>query len=163
MTPTAQEGPERLTDGSTFYWSRVFPTLWTTLIGGVMVLAWLDLLGDAPAPLAVKVGITAAWTLASTIFFHWFGSFKDVWLDGDTLLVGDPRRGVRVGLRDVRAVKESRFVQIKTVTLKLGRSTPLGDSITFVPKGIRTFMLPFAASPVARRLEERRRRLLLPG
>jgi len=155
--------PERLTDGSTFYWSRVFPTLWMGLVGVVVALVWTDVLGDATAPLAVKAMVTAAWAGFSTLFFRTFGSLKDVWLDGDDLLVGDPRRGVRVSLREVREVKESRLRQVKNITLKLARPTPLGGSITFVPKGLKTFMFPYASSPVADQLRERMRRLLSPG
>lgn len=147
---------ERLTDGSTYYWSRVFPPLWSGLIGVVAALAWLDVLGDAPAPLAVKVVLTGVWAGASAGFFHWFGRLQDVWLDDDTLVVGrDPRRGVRVALRDVRKVTESRLSQIKTVRLELARPTPWGTSISFVPKGATTFFLPFATSPVAELLRER--------
>ena len=155
-------GMERLTDGSTFYWSRIFPALWSALMGAVTGLAWLDLLGDAPAPLAVKVAITAVWAALSVGFFHWLGQLQDVWLEGDTLVVGDPRRGARIPLRDIRAVKESRFVQIKTVRLELGRPTPWGDSISFVPKGFRTFLFPFASCPVAAVLRERMQELA-PG
>lgn len=154
---------ERLTDGSTFYWTRVFPVLWSGLLGVVTALAWMDRLGDAPAPLAVKVGITAAWALATAGFSRWLGGFQDVWLDDETLVVGDPSRGTRIPLREVRSIRESRLTQLKTVTLELGRPTPWGHSVRFIPRGIGTFMIPFASSPVVRDLEERRRRLLPPG
>lgn len=158
-----REGPERLTDGSTYYWSRVFPTLWTSLCGIIVVLVWMDALGDATAPLAVKVGVTAAWAVASAVFFRVFASLEDVWLDGDDLLVGDPRRGTRISLRDVRNVKESRLMQVKRITLELARPTPRGHSITFVPKGLKTFLFPYASSPVAQELRERRQRILPHG
>lgn len=164
MDPDPPPGMERLTDGSTYYWSRIFPPLWSALVGGVAALAWLDVLGDAPAPLAVKVGITAVWAGMSMGFFRWLGRLQDVWLDGDTLVVGDPRRGTRIALRDVREVRESRFVQIKTVRLELARSTPWGSSVDFVPKGIRTFFFPYARSPVAAELRARKEALLAaPG
>lgn len=163
MIPDSRRGPERLTDGSTYYWSRVFPGLWTGVLGIFVVLVWLGALGDAAEPMGVKVGITAAWAVASTVFFRLFSGLKDVWLDGDDLLVGDPTRGTRVSLRDVREVRESRLRQVKSITLELGRPTPWGDSITFVPKGLKTFLFPYTSSPVADKLRTRTQRLLTPG
>ncbi|MHB1192182.1 MAG: hypothetical protein ACYC6F_03970 [Longimicrobiales bacterium] len=163
MIPTSLKAPERLTDGSTWYWSRIFPTLWSTLLGIFVVLLWMGVLGDAAAAAGVKAGVTAAWVGFSVVFFRMFGRLEDVWLDGDDLLVGDPARGTRISLRDVREVRESRLRQVKSITLELGRSTPSGDSITFVPKGLTTFLFPFASSPVADRLRERKERLLTPG
>lgn len=163
MIQPLREGPERLTDGSTWYWSRVFPTLWSTVLGVVVLLAWLDVLGDGALPLAAKGALTAAWVIASTVFFRVFGTLTDVWLDGADLLVGDPVRGTRISLRDVREVKESRLRQVKSITLELARPTPWGSSITFVPKGVMTFFLPYASSPVAAELRERRQRLLTEG
>ncbi|MDP2956266.1 MAG: hypothetical protein Q8N53_07585 [Longimicrobiales bacterium] len=160
MHPASSPEPERLTDGSTYYWSRIFPTVWSGLVGIVVALLWLDVLGDGPIPLAVKVTATTLWAVLSAFFFRAFGRFQDVWLDGDDLLVGDPIRGLRISLRDVREVKESRLNQVKNIKLKLARPTPWGDSIAFVPKGFRTFLFPYASSPVADDLRERRRQLL---
>lgn len=159
----SREGPERLTDGSTFYWSRVFPTVWTTVVGAFVLLGWSGSLGGALELMEVRAGITAAWAIGSIVFFRMFCGLKDVWLDGDDLLVGDPTRGTRVSLRDVRRVKESRLRQVKSITLELARPTQWGSSITFVPKGLTTFLFPYASSPVAEELRERRQRLLGPG
>ena len=159
MIPPHREGPERLTDGSTWYWSRVFPTLWSALLGVFVLLVWVGVLGDGTPPVAVKAAITGAWAGGSALFFHMFRGLEDVWLDGDDVVVGDPARGTRVSLRDVRAVKESRLRQVKNITLELARPTPRGASITFVPKGIKTFFFPYASSPVAARLQERKQRL----
>jgi hypothetical protein len=67
--------------------------------------------------------------------------------------------GVVVHLGDVLEIKESHFQQIKTVTLKLRRPTPLGDSISFVPQGAGPFFFPLMTSPVAARLRERHQEL----
>jgi len=163
MSAYPPEGPERLTDGSTFYWSRVFPTLWCAMVGVIVALMWTGVLGGTTITLAVKEIATAIWAACSAGFFLYFGRLKDVWLVGDDLLIGDPRRGIRVSLRDVRRVKESRLRQVKQITVELARPTPLGTSVTFVPKGVRTFLFPYASSPVAEELRERRQRLLPPG
>lgn len=161
MHPAVKEGPERLTDGSTYYWSRIFPTTWTAIVGVLIVLMWMGVLG--PAPEAVKWVALGVWGGVSALFYRMFSPLKDVWLDGDEVLVGDPLRGTRINLRDITEVKESRLHQVKTVTLELSRATPLGRSISFVPKGIKTFMVPYASSPVAADLKERKQKLLSPG
>lgn len=163
MVPSSPAAPERLTDASTYYWGRIFPTLWSSLLGIFVLMVWLGVLGDAAEPTSVKAAITAAWAIASAAFFRTFGRLQDVWLEGDDLLVGDPRRGTRISLRDVRRVKESRLRQVKNITLELARPTPWGSSLTFVPKGFKTFFLPYASSPVAEQLRERTKGLLPRG
>ena len=163
MLPTAHQDAENLTDGTTHYWKRVFPTVWTVLVGAVVALIWADALGDAAAPVAVKWVALGMWGGLSTLFHKMFGALQEVWLDGDELLIGDPVRGTRVHLREVREVKESRFTQVKTVTLKLARPTPVGDSVTFVPRGLTTFFFPLSSSRVVDELEARRAKLLPPA
>ena len=162
MNSTPTDAPQRLTDGSTYYWSRIFPTLWTTLVAVLVALIWMDVLGDAPAPAAVKWAATGIWGGLSALFFRIFGRLREAWLVGDEVVIGDPLRGVRIDLRDVREVRESRLQQVKTVTLELGRPTPLGHSVSFVPRGLKTFMVPYADSPVAAELRARRMKLIPP-
>ncbi|MGD8321325.1 MAG: hypothetical protein PVJ02_12750 [Gemmatimonadota bacterium] len=151
--------PRQLTDAATGYWSRIFPTLWSAVAAVVVAAIWLDVLGDGTTPAALRWTAVVLWGGLSAFFFHVFGSFKHVWLVGDELVLGDLHAGTRVDLRDVDSVKESRFQQVKTVTLKLRRPTPEGDTIRFIPRGISTFMVPWMSSPVAAELRERTREL----
>ncbi|HSG09294.1 MAG TPA: hypothetical protein VLA36_13115 [Longimicrobiales bacterium] len=150
---------EPLTGGSTAYFGRVFPVVWTTAMGALTGAAWLDLLGDGATPTTVKWAMLTVWVALSTVIIRYFGSLRHVWRNGDELIVGDPRRGLRIHLGDVREIKESHFQQIKTVTLKLRRPTALGDSISFVPKGAGAFFFPLMSSGVAERLRERHQEL----
>ena len=157
-----------LTGGTTVYFGRIFPAVWTTAVGALTGAVWLDLLPDAPVPTAVKWALLSVWVAISTLLITHFGSLRHVWRNGDELIVGDPRRGLRIHLSEVREIKESHFQQIKTVTLKLRRPTPLGDCISFVPKGAGPFFFPLMSSPVAARLRERHEELAaeqhrLPG
>jgi len=165
ITPAPEDAPappglEPLTGGSTAYFGRVFPVVWTTAVGALTGAAWLDLLGDGPTPTAVKWAILSVWVALSAVIIRYFGSLQHVWRNGDELVVGDPRRGLRIHLGDIREIKESRFQQVKTVTLKLRRPTALGDSISFVPKGAGAFFFPLMSSGVAERLRERHQELL---
>jgi len=164
ITPTPENSPgavdlEPLTGGGTVYFGRIFPVVWTTVVGALTGAAWLDLLGDGPTPAVVKWALLSVWVAVSTVIFRYFGSLRHVWRQGDELIVGDPRRGLRIHLSDVREIKESHFQQIKTVTLKLRRPTELGDSIAFVPKGPGALFFPLMSSGVAERLRERHEEL----
>lgn len=147
--------PRRLTDGTTYYWGHLFPAVWSICMGVVVALIWTDALGEGPAPAAVKWAALGMWGGLTTLFFRLFGRMQEVWLDGNEVVVGDPLRGTRIHLQDIREVKESRLSQVKMVTLKLARPTPLGDSVTFIPGGMKTFLFPLATSPVAEELRER--------
>jgi hypothetical protein len=149
-----------LTGGSTAYFGRVFPAVWTTAMGGLTGAVWLDLLPDGPAPSVVKWALLSVWVAVSAVIIRYFGSLRHVWRRGDELIVGDAQRGLRIHLSDVREIKETRFQQIKTVTLKLRRPTELGSSISFVPKGAGPFFFPLMSSSVARDLRERHQALM---
>lgn len=153
-------GLEPLTGMSTAYFGRVFPAVWTTAVGMFTGAVWLDLLPDGPAPTAVKWALLTAWVAVSAIIIRYFGSLQHVWRHGDELVVGGAGRGVRIHLGDVLEIKESRFQQIKTVTLKLRRPTPLGDNISFVPKGMGPFFFPLMSSGAAERLRQRQKELV---
>jgi len=156
MLPAKRESaPTPLTSESTTWFARVWPAAFTVLAGSVTVAAWLDLLGGGPTPLGVKWGILAVAVTASAGQQWWFGRFRRVWLDGDTLIVDDPRRGPRVPLRDVRAVEESRMQKLKCVKLSLSHPTALGQTIRFIPRGREGWLVPWVQSPVAAALRER--------
>jgi len=156
MPPVKRESePTPLTSGSTTWFARVLPAAFTMLAGSVTVAAWLDLLGNAPTPVGLKWGILGVAGAASAAQHWWFGRFRRVWLDGDTLIVDDPRRGLRVSLGDVRAVDESRMQKLKCVKLTLSRPTRLGRTIRFIPRGREGWMVPWVESPVAAALRRR--------
>ncbi|MGD8319842.1 MAG: hypothetical protein PVJ02_05295 [Gemmatimonadota bacterium] len=153
---------EQLTGGSTVYFGRITPLFMTVLGGAVTAAAWLDLLGDEPLPTMAKGLILAVWLVMCGVAFGYLWRFPRVWRDGDDLLIGDPQRGLRIPLSEVKEVRESRFRQMKIVTLELNRSTPLGRKIHFVPRGAGAFFFPLSWSPVAAELRDEvraRRRL----
>ena len=163
MLPANRDDAELLSSGSTTFWKRVFPAAWTVGLGAFVVAIWFDLLGQPHLPEMVKGALVGGWALLSGLMFRWFGQLERVWLDADSLVVGDSHRGTRVSLRDVCEVKESRLQRVKTVTLKLSRPTPLGTRITFIPKGSKEVFLPWADSAVAAALRERVERLADPA
>jgi hypothetical protein len=162
MHLTEASDAELLSSDSTTFWKRVFPAAWTVGVGAVAAMAWLDLIGSPPAPAPVKIFLVGGWAVFSALFYHWLGRLQHVWRVGDDLVVGDRNHGLRLSLTEVREVKESRMQKLKMVTLELRRATPLGRTITFVPKGAKSIWLPWADSEIAADLRERMERLAPP-
>ncbi len=147
--------PVRLTSASTTYFARIVPVAVTLLTGAVAVGAWLGPLGDG-------VDAVARWTalgiavVGSAIAHRWFGRLRHVWLDSENLVVGgDPRRGVRVALRDVADIAETRWQKLKWVKVTLTHTTAVGDTIRFIPRGREAWLTPWVSSPVVKKLRER--------
>jgi len=144
-----------LTSFSTTLVARVVPWAFTLITGAATVAVWLGLLGPDATTALVKWSMVAVTVVGSAAQHFFLGRLRHVWLDGDTLIVGEARRGVRVSLRDVLEVKESRMQRLKTIKLRLSRATPQGDTIRFIPLGWAAWLTPWAASPLATELRER--------
>ena len=155
MKPSGGTDLERLSSSSTTWWSRYFPATWSAGFAAFVAAAWLDLLGSSPLPDLAKGAFLAIWVVISVFLFRWLGGYRHVWLDGQELVVGDPRRGVRIPLGDVVEVRETRFSQLKTAELVLRHRTPLGTTVRFMPEDGWRWMFPWAASPTLRDLRER--------
>jgi len=152
--------PERLSSSMTSYLRSVVPPLATVVIGvavGALSLGYVD----PTVPVALRGALLVGWLAASVGMFKWLGSLRHVWLDGDDILVDDGERRVRVPLREVTEIRQSRFRKTKTITLELSRNTPLGDRVRFVP---HIALVPnFMDHPVAKELRERRSEVLHSG
>lgn len=149
--------PERLSSSWTPFIHGVAPLVSSLAIGAAAVafmLGW----ADPTVPVIVRGLALPVWLGASVALFMWLGAMRDVWLDGDDVLVDLGGRRVRVSLREVTDIRQSRFQKTKTITLHLSRNTPLGEKVRFVP---RFALLPgWADHPVAKKLRARRERAL---
>lgn len=160
--PEGSFGPVPLTSVSTTWFTRVVPVAVTLITGAIAAAAWLGLLGDE-VDLAAKSMILGVAIVVSGVSHGWFGQFKRVWLDGESLVIGgDPRRGVRISLRDVAHVGETRWQKLKWIKVELARSTPVGDTIRFIPRGHEAWLTPWLSSPVAAELKGKVRALKSP-
>lgn len=160
MEDTHVTEPERLSTRWTPYLRTLVPPLSAICLGlatAALVFGW----ADPSVPTVVRVLAGVAWPVVSWWMFKWFGSFRDVWLEQDDLLVSDGERRVRLPLREVTNIRQSRFTKTKTITLELSRNTPLGNRVRFVPH--MALVANFMDHPVARELRERRERVLPSG
>ncbi len=155
MSYDESSGPIPLTSGSTTLFARIVPTVLVLVVAVMAVLAWTGQLGD-------DLARPARWTIMGVALVvavaaqRWFGQVRHVWLDHEHLVVGpDPHRGVRVRLQDVSDVRETRWQKMKWVKVELERTTPVGGTIRFIPRGREAWLTPWLSSPVVKQLVER--------
>lgn len=152
--------PERLSSRLTPYLRTVVPLVSGVTIGVVVMVLALQGPASGVPTLVRQIAIPAA-ILGAAWLFRWLGSLRDVWLDGDDVLVNVGGRRVRISLREVAQIRQSRFQKTKTITLHLTRNTPLGGKVRFAPHFALT--PGWTDHPVAKELRERRERLLSGG
>jgi len=155
MSNHESSGPIPLTSASTTVFARLMPTVLVLVLAVMAVLAWIGALGDDLAQPA-RWTILGVALVVAVVSQRWFSRVRHVWLDEEHLVVGtDPRRGVRVRLQDVREVRETRLQKMKWAKVELTRTTPVGDTIRFIPRGREAWLTPWLSSPVVKQLEER--------
>lgn len=149
---------ERLSSRWTPSLRTLFPVVLGVAVGAALLVMAMNL-ADTTASHIVKGVAILIWVAAVVWAFRWFGRLRDVWLDGDDILVATGGRRVRVSLREVGEIRQTHFQKIKTITLYLTRNTPLGEKVRFVP---HFALVPrWADHPVVKELRARRKRALV--
>jgi len=122
-----------MSSSSTLFVKFVFPVIWIAgwsaatyqILGqgvplqdpGVRMLPWGGILGAA--------------------FLFWYCSrLRKVILDGETLVISDYRREVRVPLARVARVKRTIWINPRTITVTFDSDTGLGEKAVFMPSRI---------------------------
>jgi len=155
MSNDESSGPIPLTSGSTTVFARVVPTVLVLVLAVMAILAWVGGLGDDLAEPA-RWTIMGVALVVAVVSQRWFSRVRHVWLDEEHLVVGpDPHRGVRVRLQDVSEVRETRWQKVKWAKVELTRTTPMGDTIRFIPRGREAWLTPWLSSPVVKQLQQR--------
>ncbi len=147
-------GPLPLTSASTTVFGRIVPAVTTVSAGVAAVMTWLSPPPGAGGP-AVKWAVVGLAVVVSAVMFRWFGRFRHVWLEGEYLIVGEARRGIRIRLADVDEVEETRMQKLKWVKLHFAHRTLVGQTVRFIPRGARAWLVPWTSSPLVEELRER--------
>jgi hypothetical protein len=144
---------QRISSSSTGFLKWVFAPGWVLFLGCVISAGWMGLLDNLPSdgPLVL---LTTIWLGLGSFFLWWAGRLEHVWLAGDLLVVLRAGREVRIPLEAVRAITESRWSRVKTVTVELEPGYIHGEKIIFVPPWQP---LPFLNHPLVKDLYRRKR------
>ena len=120
-------GVETISSGLTPFYKFGFLTVWS-IIWGVAAAA------------TVFRGQPQGWAMAGVLVvggaFIWrlLGGLKRVRLDGRNLLISNYKEEIVVPVGELAAVRQRVFISPKMVTLELGRDTPFGRWIVFMPR-----------------------------
>ncbi len=82
----------------------------------------------------VKLIFLVAWVLGSLFMLIDTIRLKTVFLDNDVLVIKNFASVIRVPLRNVKRISESRLMRPKTITLTVYPASDFGARITFIPQ-----------------------------
>jgi len=135
----------KLSSLQTFIAKILFPGLWTSLFGIMVVRMFLSSVGRP-----VNWTFLIFWIAGSA--FIWWGSarFKVVSVDKNFLYVSNYLKEIAIPLSDIYDVTENVWLNNHPVTIHLKSPSEFGDKIIFMPK-VR-FSL-FSSHPVVKELK----------
>jgi hypothetical protein len=142
--------PTRRLSTGTLFFKKVFPPL---MIAAAIVVPVLRVIqtGGLLEALPIGAALFAAYFVTRSIGA---GLADEVLDGGDHLIVRKDGTELEVPLREIEAVKESRFVRNPPrVELLLKAPGPLGGVITFIPSSYS--VVPFTTSEITRELSRR--------
>ncbi len=95
----------------------------------------------------------AVWIVCGLITFWWAWQLKRIAVDGESIYISDYLREAKLPLAAVLEVRENRWLRMHPVTIELGRETPWGSTVRFMPK-IRYIVPGWVSHPVVAELRD---------
>lgn len=137
---------EKLSSQLTFFYKFVFTTVWPAAFGVAALLASMQ-----PAARAKGAHLQLLLVCAlGSLFLWWFCSgLKQVDLDGDSLVVSNYRRRIRVPVSEISDVRQNRLLSLRPIRVTFKRDTEFGRSVVFMPPFTLNLL---SEDPVAHRL-----------
>jgi hypothetical protein len=133
---------ERLSSSATLYYKVILPALWITMFGYGTLAMWLGYFPKpSQPPEEVKLVFLVVWLACSAFLMIDTMRLKTVTLDNDDLVIKNFTAVIRVPLRNINHISESRFTRPKTVSLSVYPPCEYGEKITFIPRP--TFQISF--------------------
>lgn len=133
---------EKISSSMTLYYKVLFPLLWITGFGGVTIAMWLGKFNHpSQPPNDVKLLFLFAWVIGSLFLLRDTVRLKVVSLDNNDLVIKNFVKVIRVPLRNINHISESRLMRPKTITVTVYPPNDFGEKITFIPKA--RFQLTF--------------------
>jgi hypothetical protein len=147
---------EKLSSSMTFYYKVLFPFLWISGFGAGTIAMWLGKFNQpSQSPDDPRLIFLVVWIAGSLFLLIDTIRLKAVMLDKDVLVVKNFVKVIRVPLRSIKHISESRLMRPKTITLTVYPTCDFGEKITFIPKAKfqMTFKL-FSEHPIVVKLRE---------
>ncbi len=124
----------RMSSMSTFFWKFLFPGVWiASLIWGIIQTIWRGVRFSEPIFEAKTIFGLIFFSAISLIAIRFLGSLKTVTLNGDSLIVSNFFRSIRLPLIDVAFVNDPDMTSHRRISLSLSSRSAFGDQIVFMP------------------------------
>jgi hypothetical protein len=137
---------ERLSSRLTFFYKVVFTTVWPAAFGLAALVVFLQ---PAARAKGAYLGLLAVGTLGAWVLWRACSGLKRVDLDGNSLVVSNYRRSIRVPLNEISGVRQKRLLNIRPITIAFKRDTEFGRWVVFMPPFTMNLL---SEDPVAHRL-----------
>lgn len=147
---------DKLSYSMTFYYKVLFPLLWIGGFGFSTLAMWLNSFTQpSQPPQDVKFLFLFFWIIGSAVLLRDALRLKSVSLEKDDLVVRNFIRVIRVPLRNINHISESRLMRPKTVSLTVSPPCEFVEKVTFIP--IAKFQLslnPLSEHPIVTKLRD---------
>jgi ABC-type uncharacterized transport system permease subunit len=142
------ESTLRISSKTTFFYKRIFPLLWFGILAAAFIGTGFSALFSSAAHqpsmpmlvIPVGIGLFGFFVMKKYVF----DLVDEVYDCGDSLLILNDNREVRISLPGIKNVSYSQLQNPPRVTLSLRRQTVFGTEIAFSP---RMQLWPFAKDP----------------
>ena len=145
---------KRLSSKMTFFYKRVFPTLWFGFLA-ILVLSSLfagpkgDVISLLPFMIIPIFMAVFGYVIMKKLFLDFF---DEVWDEGSSLLFKNGGKELRINLRDIKNVSYSLIINPYRVALSLRHQTEFGKELGFSPTST---WIPFKKNPDIEELIDR--------
>jgi hypothetical protein len=147
---------EKISSSMTVYYKVLLPVLWIAGFGFGTATMWLGKF-DQPsqAQTEPKYMFLIFFIVGSAFLLRDLVRLKTITIENDELIIRNFTKVIRVPVRQINRITESRFMRPKTISLTILPSCEFGEKITFIPKAKmeRTFKV-LTEHPIAKRLRE---------
>ena len=121
---------QNLSSSMTFFYKFVFLIVWSAFFAAAALSILLN------PPHARHTGgwmIALIWVVGTALIWRTCGGFKRVALDGNTLVISNYLREIRVPAGEIVAVSQNRLFNLRPVTITFKQPTAFGGQISFMP------------------------------
>jgi hypothetical protein len=125
----------RLSSFTTFFWKFIFTGLflWIPLFYVAQVF-WQWLILSQPFSLGESPLVLLLFTAAACFACWMLAPLKSVYLDGDSLLVSNFLRKIRIPLTEIRHIDKPENSSHRRISIWLHTPSEFGDVIIFMPR-----------------------------
>jgi len=146
----------KISSSSTFFHKVFVPTFWIIMFGFATLALWFGHFDrSSQPPETEQYSFLVVWIIGSALLLRDTVRLKTISLDNDNLVVKDFKKVIRVPLRNVNHISETRLSNPKKITLTVYPPCEFGNKITFIPTiSLKTYFLLWEEHPIASRLRQ---------